>query len=71
VGKQINRVLHDVPLGLEIRENVDRGVSNEERLRMCGDVHDEDVTDAARGAQACCRGGHRAHQLVSMQAALH
>jgi hypothetical protein len=31
----------------------------------------EDMADAARGTQARCAGGHRAHQLVRMQAALH
>ena len=29
------------------------------------------MADAARGTQARCSGGHRAHQLVGMQAALH
>ena len=69
--KQIDGVLHDIALGFEIGKYVDGGVGDEQRLRMGRHIHDEDVTDPSRRAQARCRGGHRAHQLVRMQAALH
>src|SRR5215470_7482731 len=69
--KQIDRVLHDVALGFEIGENVDRGIGDEKRLRMGRNVHDEDVADASRGAQTRGPGCHLAHQLIRMQAPLH
>ena len=52
VREQIDGVLHDVALGIEIGKDVDRGVGDEKRLRIGRHVHDEDVTDAPRRAQA-------------------
>ena len=71
VRKQIDGILHDIALGFEIGENVDGGIGDEKRLRMGRDVHDENVTEAPRRAQTRCRGGHRAHEFVGMQAALY
>ena len=68
---QVDRVLDDVDLGLEVGDDVDRGVGDEQRRRVGRHVHDEDVADPARGAQAGLLGHDRAHQLVGVQAALH
>ena len=62
---------HDVGLVLEVGRDVDRRVGDEQQPRVGGHVHDEDVADAPRGAQAGRRRHHRAHQLVGVQAALH
>ena len=50
--EQIDGVLHDVALGIEVGEDVDRRVGDEQRLGVGRHVHDEDVADAPRGAQA-------------------
>jgi hypothetical protein len=60
-----------VALDVEIGKNVDGGVGDEQRLGVGRHVHDEDVADAPGRPQAGLAGGHRAHQLVGMQAALH
>jgi hypothetical protein len=44
--------MHDVPLGLEIGKDIDGGIGDEKRVRMGRHVHDEDVGDVARCAQA-------------------
>ena len=69
--EQIDRVLNDVALGVEIGKDVDRRVGDEQRLGIGRHVHDEDMTDAPRGAQAGLARRHLAHQLVGVQAALH
>ena len=69
--EQVDRVLDDVALGIEVRKDVDRRVGDEQRLRIGRHVHDEDVTDATRGAQPGLSRRHLAHQLIGMQAALH
>ena len=53
--EQIDRVLDDVALGIEIGGDVDRGVGDEQRLRMGRHVHDEDMADPPGGAQAGLR----------------
>ena len=70
-GPEVDGVLDDVALGVEVGEDVDRRVGDEERLRVAGHVHDEDVADAPLGAQAGRRGGDLPHQFVGVQAALH
>ena len=50
--EQIDRVLDDVALGVEVGEDVDRRVGDEQRLGIGRHVHDEDVADPPRGAQA-------------------
>ena len=52
LGKQIDGILNDVPLGIEIGKDVDRCVGDEKRLGIGRHVHDEDVADAPRRAQA-------------------
>ena len=68
---QIDRVLDDVALGVEIGEYVDCGVGDEKRLGIGRHIHDENMADAPRRAQARARRGNRPHELVGMQAALH
>ena len=70
-GEQIDRVLDDVALGIEVGKDVDRGIGDEQRFGIGRHVHDEDVADAPRGAQAGLREATCAHQLVGVQAALH
>jgi hypothetical protein len=50
--EQIDDVLDDVALRIEIGINVDGGIGDEERLGIGRHVHDEDVTDPPRDAQA-------------------
>ena len=50
--EQIDGVLNDVALGVEVGKDVDRGVGDEQRLGMGRHVHDEDVADPPRRAQA-------------------
>ena len=71
LGEEIDGVLDDVALGIEIRQNVDGRIGDEQRLGISRHIHDEDVADPPRGAQAGLSRGHRAHQLVGVQAALH
>ena len=70
-GPEVDGVLDDVALGVEVGEDVDRRVGDEQRLRVAGHVHDEDVADPPLGAQAGGRRRDLAHQLVGVQAALH
>ena len=69
--EKIDRVLDDVALGIEVGEDVDRGIGDEQRLGIGGHIHDEDMADPARRAQAGLARGHLAHELVGVQAALH
>ena len=50
--EQVDGVLHDVALGVEIRENVDGRVGDEQRLRIGRHIHDEDMADPPCRAQA-------------------
>ena len=68
---EIDGVLDDVDLGVEIGNDVDRGVSDDERIGMAGHVHDEAVADPAFGANAAFPGDHGGHEFVGMEAALH
>ena len=69
--RHVDGVLHDVDLGLEVGEDVDRGVGHRERLRVGRHIHDEHVADPALGAQAGVLPDHLGHQLVGVQAAFH
>src|SRR5215813_1705124 len=71
LGEEIDRVLYDVAFGLEIGKDIDRRIGDEERVRMVRDIHDENMTDPPRRAQAGGGGGNRPHQLVGVQAAFH
>ena len=66
--RQIDRVLHDVALFLEGRIDVDRGIGDEQRLRVVRHFEDEDVADPPLGVQPGCRTDDRAQQLVGVQA---
>ena len=55
--EQVDGVLDDVALGIEIGKDVDRRVGDEQRLGIGRHVHDEDVADPPRGAQAGLAGG--------------
>ena len=68
---EIDGVLHDVALGHQVRRDVHGGVGDEQRLGMRRHVHDEDVADAAAGAQPGLALGDRGQQLVGVEAALH
>ena len=71
-GEEVDGVLDDVALGVEIGKDVDRRVGDEQRLGIGRHVHDEDVADPPRRAQAGRRRTSTcAHQLVGVQAALH
>src|SRR6516162_10427675 len=69
--EQVDRVLDDVALGLKVRKDIDSGICDEKSVGMVRYIHDEDMADPARGTQPRCAGGHRAHELIRMQAALH
>ena len=69
--REIDRVLDNVAFGLQVRIDIDGRVSNKERSRVCGDIHDEDVADAPLSAQIVLAGDDRMHQDVGMQCALH
>ncbi len=69
--RQVDGVLHDVDLVFELGRDVDGRVGNEQGARIGRRIHDEDVRDAPRRAQAgiALHGG--LEQLVGVQAALH
>ena len=69
--EEIDGVLDDVALDIEVREDVDRGVGDEQRFGIGRHIHDEDMADAAVGAQPGGLCGHGSHQLVGVQTALH
>ena len=69
--REVDRVLADVDLVLERRRDVDRRVGDDQHLVIGRHVHDEDVADAAAGAQPGLARDDRAEQLVGVQAALH
>ena len=71
LGEEIDGVLDDVAFGVEIGEDVDRGIGDEHGLGIGRHVHDEDMADAPIGAQSAGLCGDRAHQLVGVQAAFH
>ena len=50
--EEVDGVLDDVALGVEVGEDIDRGIGDEQRFRIGRHVHDEDVADAPRRAQA-------------------
>ena len=69
--EEVNRILNDVPLGIEIRKDIDGRIGDEERLRMARHVHNENVADPPGGSQTGTRAGNCSHELVGVQAALH
>ena len=58
-------------LVLQGRCDVDRGIRDDERIRMTWHIHDEAMADPTVGPDAGIAGYHRAHQFVRVQAALH
>ena len=68
---EVDRVLDDVDLGLQVGRDVDRGVGDDQRLVMTGDVHHEAMADAPCGPKAGVALDHRAHKLVGVEAAFH
>ena len=50
--RYVNSALHDVDLGGEVGGDVDGGVGHDQHVIEPGDIHDEDVAQAAVGAQA-------------------
>ena len=68
---EIDGVLDDVDLGVEIGDDVDRGVGDDERIGMAGHVHDEAVADPALRPNSALPRDNGAHELVGVQAALH
>jgi hypothetical protein len=68
---QVDGVLHDVDLVFKLGGDVDGRVGDQQGAGIGRRIHDEDVGDAAGGAQAgvALHGG--LHQLVGVQAALH
>ena len=68
---QVDGVLHDVNLVFELRLDVDGRVGDQQGARIGRRIHDEDMADAARGAQAGIALHGDLHQLVGVQAALH
>jgi len=69
--REVDRVLHDVHLVLEGREDVHRGVGDDDDTIDRGHIHDEAMTDAPTGAQPGVALDDRGHDLVGVQAALH
>ena len=69
--RQIDRVLHDIDLVGEARGDVDRGVGDDQRVLVAGNIHHKAMADAARRADAGLARDNGAHQLVGMEAALH
>ena len=51
-GAKVNGVLNDVAFALEVRENVDRGIRDEQRSLMARHIHDEHVADPPLGPEA-------------------
>ena len=68
---EVDGVLHDVDLVFELRLDVDGCIGDEQGARVGRRVHDEDVGDAARGAQAGVARHGDLHELVGVEAALH
>ena len=68
---EVDRVLHDVALGIEVGEDVDRGIGDEQRLGVAGTSMTKTWLMRRVGAEAGRGGGDRAHEFVGMQAALH
>ena len=58
-------------LSSERRENIDRCVGDEQRLGIGRHVHDEDMADPARGADAGVLVDDFGHQLVGVETAFH
>ena len=58
-------------LVLERGGDIDGGVGDDQGLVVGGNIHEEDVADAAAGAQTGFAGDDRAQQLVAVQAAFH
>jgi hypothetical protein len=69
--EEVNRVLNDVPLTVEIREDVDRRIGHEQGVGIGWNVHHEHMADATLGPQPnrLCRDA--AHKLVGVQTTLH
>src|SRR5262249_44171032 len=55
----------------EIWRDVDRGVGDDQRILVTGDIHHKAMADAPRCANARLARDYGTHQLVRVQAALH
>ena len=62
--REVDGVLHDVALVGQRRDDVDRGVGDEDRSRITRHVHDVDVADSAAGPKAGIGRHDRMHELV-------
>ena len=69
--REVDRVLDDIDLVLERRRDVDGRVGDDQRIGMTGNVHDEAMADATRGANAAFPRHHRPHDFVGVEAAFH
>ena len=70
-GIEIDGVLDDVALCHQIGRDVHRGIGDEQGLRMRGNVHDEDMADAAARSNPCVALHDLRQEFVGVQAALH
>ena len=68
---EVDRILQDVDLLGQAREDVDRGIRDDQRIVMTRNIHDEAMAEPPRGAQAAVALDDGAHQLVGVQTALH
>ena len=68
---QVDRVAHDVGLGIEVGGDVDRRVGDDERAWIAWGLHQIAVGESPRRAQAELAVQRRADELVGVQAALH
>ena len=68
---EVDGVLADIYLVLQRGRNIDRPVGNDQHLVIGRNIHDEYVTDTARGAQPSVTGDDCTHQFIGVQAALH
>ena len=63
--------MHDVGLGHEIREDVDRRIGDQQRLGVGGHVEHKDMAHAALCAQTVGFVHHGAHDLIGVKRAFH
>ena len=67
----VDGVLGDVDLGFQVGRDVDGGIGDEEVTRVAFHLHDENVADAAVGADALVAVQRCTHEFIGMQAAFH
>ena len=69
--REVDRVLHDLALGVEVGCDVDRGIGDEERSHVGRDIHHEHVTDPPARTEAGLLGDDLLHELIGVEAPLH